>query len=457
MHRPAALHPPRLLIAVTLAGVAALVAASGLDVAAGPASGGRSAALADAQSALTLQGDDVPAVRSGNPLATQVPSGAPTATPTMPPSAAGPPTSANPAPSQASTVLGGTLLPASESVSSQPMQPAGYVTRCGDQLCLGGKVWTFTGLNAYEAATDWGVNAGCGADLSDTDLDTLFSSLGPGKVVRFWAFQALATNYTTKQLDWAPIDRVIDTAAEYGDMVIPALTNETGSCDDNEWKDANWYDGGYMDVYDSSAWPNSTPLSFWDYMQAFLQRYKDDPTIAMIELVSEPSPTESGYACINETQAAQALRSFFDTVGAEAHSLAPNLLVESGLQGSNQCGSANSDYGYVMASPGVDVASVHDYDTALTPDYFTGAVAGATADGKPLITGEVGEDAQANLNGCPSLSDRTSFLGQVMTAQFGAGSSGFLAWDWVPSNPGNGACSTDIGPGDPLIEALAAG
>ena len=52
-------------------------------------------------------------------------------------------------------------------------------------------------------------------------------------------------------------------------------------------------------------------------MQDFLQRYANNPTIAMIELVSEPSPTESGYVCVNETQAAQALRSFFDTVGAE--------------------------------------------------------------------------------------------------------------------------------------------
>jgi hypothetical protein len=46
-------------------------------------------------------------------------------------------------------------------------------------------------------------------------------------------------------------------------------------------------------------------------------------------------------------------------------------------------------------------------------------------------------------------------MDEKMTAQFAAGVSGFLAWDWVPSNPGGGnTCSYDIGPGDPLISKL---
>ncbi len=334
------------------------------------------------------------------------------------------------------------------------------MTRCGDQLCLDGSPWTFTGVNAYEAATDWGVNAGCGPELTDTQLDDLFSSLAPNDVVRFWAFQALATNYTTGQLDWAGIDRVIDTAAEYGIKVIPALTGESGTCDDNEWKDAAWYGGGYMDVHDSSAWPASTPLSYWDYMQDFLQRYANNPTIAMIELVSEPSPTQSGYVCVNETQAAQALRSFFDTVGAEAHSLDPTALIESGMQGIGQCGAQGSDYGYVMGSSGVDVASYHDYgsDTMALPGYLSATLAAAHADGKPLIVGEVGTQAQDGLSGCVSDATRASYMGAKMSAQFAAGISGFLPWDYVPSNPGGGnTCSYDIGPGDPLISELADG
>lgn len=331
------------------------------------------------------------------------------------------------------------------------------MTVCGDQLCLDGSPWTFTGVNAYEAATEWSINAGCGGELSQGDLDNLFSSLGPNRVVRFWAFQALATNDTTKQLDWAPIDRVISTAAQYGDMVIPALTGESGGCDDNEWKDAAWYNGGYMNVYDSSAWPNSTPLSYWNYVQTFLQRYKNDPTIAMYELVSEPSPTESGYVCVNEAQAAQALRSFFDTVGAMARSIDPNHLIESGMQGVGQCGAQGNDYGYVMASPGVDVGSYHDYeqDTTALPSPLLQSISEAQSIGKPLIVGEAGMDAQTSLANCMSDTTRASYVQSKLQAQFQAGVRGFMAWDWVPSNPGNGTCSYDIGSGDPVIAELA--
>lgn len=361
-------------------------------------------------------------------------------------------------------MVSGALAPEPGTLASQPMIPAGFVTRCGDQLCLGGKVWTFTGVNAYEAATDWGVNYGCGTMpgwQGGADLATLFSSLRPGDVVRFWAFQALATNYTTKQLDWAPIDNVINTAAEYGIKVIPALTDQSGICDDNYWHDTAWYAGGFDNVYDPSQTPDSTPLSYSAYVQAFAERYKDNPTIAMIELVSEPSPTEYEYQCVNEPAAAQALRYFFDTVGAEIRAIDPNHLIKSGMQGEGQCGAEGSDYGYVMASPYMDVASVHDYTTdALTTVPGTdlvGSLQQAQADGKPLIVGEAGEEAQASLAGCASLPDRVSLMQMKMSAQFAAGIGGFLAWDWEPSPPSAGSCDFDFGPQDPLIAALNAG
>lgn len=332
-------------------------------------------------------------------------------------------------------------------------------------------MWTFTGVNAYEAATEWGVNAGCGTELSNSALDTLFSSLKPNDAVRFWAFQALATNYTTKKLDWGPIDRVINAAARYGVKVIPALAGESGGCDDEHWKDIAWYDGGYMKVYDSTQWPASTPLSYWDYMQAFLNRYKDNPTIAMIELVSEPAPTDPNYVCVSESQAAHALRYFFDTVGGEAHRIDPNHLIESGSQGVGQCGQQDQgcttsswtscsvhDYEYTEDSPAINVASYHDYDGASTTIslYLSVSLGEARAIGKPLVVGEAGMHAQNSLSGCISDATRASDMRRVMSAQFAAGVRGFLAWDWVPSNPGGGdTCSYDIGPADPLVSLLA--
>ena len=63
----------------------------------------------------------------------------------------------------------------------------------------------FTGFNAYELATDWGTNAGCGGMATTAQIDTFFGSLRPDSLVRFWAFQgSMATNVNTGQLDWQP-------------------------------------------------------------------------------------------------------------------------------------------------------------------------------------------------------------------------------------------------------------
>ena len=47
----------------------------------------------------------------------------------------------------------------------------------------------FTGYNAYQLATDWGTNAGCGGMATTAQIDAFFASLRPDSLVRFWAFQ----------------------------------------------------------------------------------------------------------------------------------------------------------------------------------------------------------------------------------------------------------------------------
>jgi mannan endo-1,4-beta-mannosidase len=335
---------------------------------------------------------------------------------------------------------------------------------------LNGQPYRFTGVNAYEAATDWDVNAGCGQMLTDQDMTNLFvNSLHSGQVVRFWAFQALATNNKTKLRDWTGIDRVINAAAAYGVNVIPALSAQTGGCDDNHWKDVSWYSGGYMNVYDDlNQWPASTPESYWQYMHEFLNRYSSNPAIAMIELVSEPNPTEPGYVCVNETDARNALRSFFDTVGAEAKKVDPNHLLESGQQGVGQCGQQDQgctsstwtscttlDYLYVVQSVGVDVASYHDYgaDTTALPGSLAESIPQAAAAGKPLVVGEGGMNAQVNVGGCMTLTDRANNLSVKLAGQFAAGVSGVAIWDWIPG-AGGSTCTYDIVAGDPVLQIL---
>ena len=75
----------------------------------------------------------------------------------------------------------------------------------------------FVGLDAYELATDYGVNDGCGADIH-TSTDAFFASLPRGTVVRFWAFQAFGTAGTgaadRDTLTWGPLDNVFSAAAQ---------------------------------------------------------------------------------------------------------------------------------------------------------------------------------------------------------------------------------------------------
>ena len=52
--------------------------------------------------------------------------------------------------------------------------------------------------------------------------------------------------------------------------------------------------------------------------------------------------------------------------------------------------------------------------------------------------------------GCPSLASRNNLFQAKEQAQLQAGTSGVLAWNWVPVP--QATCSYDVGPGDPLLQ-----
>ena len=119
------------------------------------------------------------------------------------------------------------------------------ITREGSKLLLNGKPYSFTGVNAYELATDWSINEGCGGMLSDTQMDAFFGSLRPHSVVRFWVFQDLATNKTTETRDWTAIDRVFKYAEKNNQFLLPVIGNHWPECDGGTAKNDAWYNGGY--------------------------------------------------------------------------------------------------------------------------------------------------------------------------------------------------------------------
>ncbi len=337
------------------------------------------------------------------------------------------------------------------------------------QLYLNGSPYRFVGVDAYEAATQWGTNAGCGAELSDVQLNQLFSSLPPNSLVRFWAFQgSMATNINTHQLDWGPLDRVFAAAAAHDQRLIVVISDQGGACDGSHWQDPSWYEGGFKDVFNDPGTTDGrglTPLSYWDYLQAIVTRYASSPALGMWEPMSEaeastcPSQFEpvncSGHqVCPDESVAASALRYFFDTVGAEIHALDPRHLVESGLLGGGQCGTSTTDYQYVSASPGIDVLSYHDYWGAAPIGGGQGngmplRLAQSTALGKPIIAGEAGLEA-GTAPGCMTTANRNASFVAKLQAQTQAGSSGLLVWNWVPSL--SNTCSFDVAPDDPMLQ-----
>ena len=175
------------------------------------------------------------------------------------------------------------------------------ITAEGQNLEIGGIPTKFTGYNAYQLATDWGINAGCGGETTSTQLDGFFSSLRPDSLVRFWAFQGTkATNINTGQLDWQPLDNVFYAAAKYHVYLIPTISDQGGVCDGGHEQDLSWYSGGFMDADNSLDADNSStntydvgldPLSYWDYMNALVSRYADSPALGMWEPMSEADAT----------------------------------------------------------------------------------------------------------------------------------------------------------------------
>ena len=103
--------------------------------------------------------------------------------------------------------------------------------------------------------------------------------------------------------------------------------------------------------------------------------------------------------------------------------------------------------------------SVHDYygSVPIGGDQWNGMAvrfSQAKALDKPIITGEVGIVAGIGQSGCESLQQRANDMTAKMSAQFAAGDSAFLVWNWLldPLGP----CSYNTGPTDSsLLNAIA--
>ncbi|MDV7354494.1 beta-mannosidase [Rhodococcus oxybenzonivorans] len=314
-----------------------------------------------------------------------------------------------------------------------------------DGLTLDGSPWWPAGLNAYQLATDWSVNRGCGAEV---DLDSFFASLPEASLTRFNAFHWLAIDKKTGALDFTGIDAVFRAAEAHRQLLIPVLAAQDGACGDEIFKTSNWYAGDWKTVAPGSV------LSYQDWVTTAVGRWRDSPSLAMWELIGEPEPLLPDRTCT--PQAASLLRAFVDEVGGSVRALDAEHPITLGTIGGGQCGTAGEDYAYVGASPALDVLQYHDYGADGVPlpgDRYNGLAVHlqqARGLGKPLLVAEIGQSAGA---GCGSVGDRARDVANKLDGQREAGTAGALLWAFVP-DPRPAECTYDIGPDDPLRRVL---
>jgi mannan endo-1,4-beta-mannosidase len=339
-----------------------------------------------------------------------------------------------------------------------PQAPPGFLVRRGDHLVLDGRSFRFTGVNAYELATDWTRNVGCGAPVRN--LDSLFAGLHRDSVVRFWAFEQLATDRTSHHLEWADLDRVVAAAAAHQVKLVMTLSNQSGSCDDGHWHDSSWYEGGFTANWSGGALP--LPYSAW--VTAVVTRYARSAAIAMWEPVNEPEASDcsrgfSGGDCYSHkscpADATQALRHFFDVVGAVIHRLDRWHPVSSGTIGGAECGAAGNAWATVAGSPGLDVLDTHDYNVPAWNDQLELRTRQAASLGRPLVV-EEWADTGPDLGSCVVRRDiRADALSRkVRTVMRRPVIAGFLLWNWEPPDD-RGGCASDVTAGDPAMAVLA--
>src|SRR5919199_101347 len=224
-------------------------------------------------------------------------------------------------------VLGSTVACTNSSSSSE------FVTRDGTSFVLAGKPFRFIGTNMYNAAADPDIYD-CGPQMQkpDEELDDWFERFkhdSGGRVIRFWAYQS----YTKGGEDWRSLDRVMRLANKHDLKVIPVLENQWKDCTEGEYKQDAWYAVGYLKPYGTYL------LSYKEYVNRVVERYKNEPAIAAWMLINEAeSKTTEGSAN------PKALYNFTRDMSGYIKSLDKNHLVTLGTIGTGQPGTSEENY-----------------------------------------------------------------------------------------------------------------
>ncbi|WP_238019604.1 hypothetical protein KZZ52_27740 [Dactylosporangium sp. AC04546] len=303
--------------------------------------------------------------------------------------------------------------------------PGGFLTRDHDRLMLGGREYRYTG-QTVPGLIPCGQRA---RSPQDAELDAFFAALPPRSMVRTWA---------TETAPLPDIERVVAAAARHGQLLTLVLATGDGTCPDTDLaaadrpeRPADWYRDGHT-------------ASYLPWLRTLAGRFRDEPAVAVWELVDAP----------RAGPAPDDLRRFSAAAADALHRAAPHQLVAAG-------GPADS--------PGVDVVTLTDFDmTPGTLPYLGDALGRAWAAGKPLVLADVGllasrdgdtaaafDAARPAQTRCVSWTQRVRTLRAKLDASFTAGVAGVAVRGWRPGTPVAGCTVGNAGwSADPLLDFL---
>ncbi len=246
-------------------------------------------------------------------------------------------------------------ISAAASFTAKGPSPPAAVSICGLSLCAGGKPFVVHGSTASGAYSEPSTAA---ALAKRAHLNTL-------ELVEFDT-QYHVLSDTMSPATWDRVDKFIAVARSHGLHVILNLSEYGQSL--------------------QAAGETPTTVDWEPYLNFIANRtntadgliYKNDPTIAMVELFGEICfPGESGSTCPAGTTGTTAqMQRFFDRTEKEWHALAPNILVSSGgfshlVKPDNPPGvSSGIPYQAIYSDPANDVCdlevnSANDYNDSV--------------------------------------------------------------------------------------------
>jgi hypothetical protein len=284
----------------------------------------------------------------------------------------------------------------------ETQQATPVITVRGDQVLRGGQPWWFLGYNSFV----WSGDCGEGEEvMSAQDVEKWFAGMrhdGHGAVRLFF--------FNGWNID--RLDAAIKAAKKNNLYLMITLDDAIAGCGTNE-KDEAWFDS------------KEETTTYQNHMTKLLKRYKGENTIAWFEYFNEPG--------FNGGK----LRQFYDRMGKIADTIDPNRLFSSGTVAPYWLDN-EANYRTVHESPGVDIASLHEYDgNEIESNHGPGARQNSA--GKPVIVGEFGIEAGTNCD--VSFAERAKRFTAKARVYTTGGYAGALAWAWQPGT-GSGTCDT---------------